>query len=151
MKRGSNFPSRIRLHDLLGINDIQHQCEISMLLMQKGASPGEQQRLRYRGWEGCGLSCPFHPASVIPFNSSGLAPEETAVLTYLLLSPRKGGRSTIQIPLGTQLSPQALRISPFYPEERMVPPGAPLLRYCCIYMRQGAWFSLLPLILQGAF
>lgn len=49
-----------------------------MLLVQKGASQEEQQSLWYRGLEGFGLFCPLHPADVIPFNSSGLAPEGCA-------------------------------------------------------------------------
>lgn len=43
----------------------------------------------------------MHPADVSPFNSSRLTPEGMAVLTYLLLPPSEGGRSIIQIPLGT--------------------------------------------------
>lgn len=70
--------------------------------------------------EGFGLSCPLHPADVIPFNSSGLAHEEMAVLTFLLLPPSKGGRSLIQIPLGIQLSSQALHVQSLLPRGKDV-------------------------------
>lgn len=65
MKQGSKFLSRIRLHGVLDITDTQYHGKFPCYWYRK---KHHRKTLWYWGLEGSELSCPLHPADVIPLN-----------------------------------------------------------------------------------